>query len=57
MRRTCVSLIGNWLATVVVARWEGEVDEDRAKAFSTPAEAELDLESGDVAFAEAVRQD
>src|SRR5437016_14270611 len=56
MGRTCVNLIGNCLATVVVARWEGEFDHQRAKVFGTPAEAELDLKSGDIAFAEAVRQ-
>jgi Na+/H+-dicarboxylate symporter len=51
-----VNLIGNCLATVVVARWEGEFDDNRARVFGTPAEAELDLKSGDVAFADAVRQ-
>ena len=56
MGRTCVNLIGNCLATVVVARWEGEFDENRARVFGTPQEAELDLKSGDVAFAEAVAQ-
>jgi proton glutamate symport protein len=56
MGRTCVNLIGNCLATVVVARWEGEFDDRRAKVFGTPAEAELDLKSGDLAFADAVRQ-
>jgi Na+/H+-dicarboxylate symporter len=57
MGRTCVNLIGNCLATVVVARWEGEFNDNCAKVFGTPAEAELDLRSGDVAFAEAARQD
>jgi Na+/H+-dicarboxylate symporter len=52
-----VNLIGNCLATVVVARWEGEFDDNRAKVFGTPAEAEFDLKSGDIAFAESVRQD
>jgi proton glutamate symport protein len=56
MGRTCVNLIGNCLATVVVARWEGEFDDKRAQVFGTPAEAELDLKSGDVAFADAVAQ-
>jgi proton glutamate symport protein len=56
MGRTCVNVIGNCLATVVVARWEKEFDEKRARVFGTPQEAELDLKSGDVAFAEAVRQ-
>jgi proton glutamate symport protein len=56
MGRTCVNVIGNCLATVVVARWEKEFDEIRAHVFGTPAEAELDLKSGDVAFADAVAQ-
>jgi proton glutamate symport protein len=54
MGRTCVNVIGNCLATVVVARWEKEFDESRSRLFGTPAEAELDLKSGDVAFADAV---
>ena len=56
MARTCVNVIGNCLATVVVARWEKEFDETRARVFGTAAEAELDLKSGDVAFADAVAQ-
>jgi proton glutamate symport protein len=56
MGRTCVNVIGNCLATVVVARWEKEFDESRARVFGTPAEAELDLKSGDIAFADAVAQ-
>jgi len=56
MGRTCVNVIGNCLATVVVARWEKEFDEKRAHVFGTPAEAELDLKSDDVAFADAVAQ-
>src|SRR5881394_242561 len=56
MRRTCVNVIGNCLATVVVARWENEFDENRAQVFGTPAEVELDLKVGDIAFADAVAQ-
>ena len=56
MGRTAVNVIGNCLATVVVARWENEFDEERARVFGTPQEAELDLKSGNVAFADAVRQ-
>jgi len=55
MGRTSVNVIGNCLATVVVARWEKEFDENRARVFGTAAEAELDLKSGNVAFAEAAR--
>jgi proton glutamate symport protein len=56
MGRTCVNLIGNCLATVVVARWEGEFDDNRAKVFGTPKEIELDLKEGEATFAEAARQ-
>ena len=56
MGRTCVNLIGNCLATVVVARWEGEFDDRRARVFGTPAEAELDFKSGEIAFADALAQ-
>jgi proton glutamate symport protein len=56
MGRTSVNVIGNCLATIVVARWEREFDDERARIFGTPAEAELDLKSGDVAFADAVAQ-
>ena len=56
MGRTCVNVIGNCLATVVVARWEREFDDARARVFGMPAEAELDLKAGDVAFADAVAQ-
>jgi proton glutamate symport protein len=56
MGRTCVNLIGNCLATVVVARWEGEFDDQRARVFGTPAELEMDLKAGNVAFADAVGQ-
>jgi proton glutamate symport protein len=57
MGRTAVNVIGNCLATVVVARWEKEFDDNRARVFGTPEEAELDLKSGEVAFADAARQD
>jgi Na+/H+-dicarboxylate symporter len=56
MARTCVNLIGNCLATVVVARWEGEFDDKRARLFGTAEEVELDLREGEVAFAEAAQQ-
>jgi proton glutamate symport protein len=56
MARTCVNVIGNCLATIVVARWEGEFDDARARVFGTPAELEMDLKAGNVAFADAVGQ-
>ena len=56
MGRTCVNLIGNCLATIVVARWEGEFDDRSARLFGTPGEAELDLKRGNIAFADAVAQ-
>jgi proton glutamate symport protein len=56
MGRTAVNVLGNCLATVVVARWEGEFDEKRARVFGTPEEARLDLREGEVAFAEAVAE-
>jgi proton glutamate symport protein len=56
MGRTCVNVIGNCLATILVARWEREFDDNRAQVFGTPGEAELDLKSGHIAFADAVAQ-
>ena len=53
MARTCVNVIGNCLATIVVARWEGEFDDNRASIFGIAAEAELDIKSGEPAFADA----
>ena len=43
MGRTSVNVLGNCMATVVVARWEGEFDDKRAEVFGTPEEAKLDL--------------
>lgn len=40
MARTSVNVMGNCLASVVVARWEGEFDDAKAQAnFGTPAAA------------------
>ncbi|HEY3570714.1 MAG TPA: cation:dicarboxylase symporter family transporter [Thermoanaerobaculia bacterium] len=55
MGRTCVNVIGNCLATCVVARWEGEFDDERARVFGTPEEARLDLAQGEPAFVQSVR--
>jgi proton glutamate symport protein len=57
MGRTAVNVIGNCLATVVVARWENDFDERRARVFGSSEEAALELKSGEVALADAVRQD
>jgi proton glutamate symport protein len=56
MGRTSVNIIGNCLATIVIARWEGEFDEKRAKVFGTPAEAAYDQAAGEPAFAQAALQ-
>jgi len=56
MGRTCVNVIGNCLATVVVARWEGEFEDSRAGMFGTSAEAELDVRTRQIAFADAAAQ-
>jgi proton glutamate symport protein len=56
MGRTCVNVIGNCLATVVIARWEGEFQDSRALLFGTPAEVELDVKTRQVAFADAAAQ-
>lgn len=56
MGRTCVNVIGNCLATVVIARWEGEFDEARANVFGTRDEIRLDLTANEPAFAEAAAQ-
>ncbi len=37
MARTSVNLMGNCLATVVIARWEGEFDEAKARSFGNPS--------------------
>ncbi len=39
MVRTSLNVVGNCLATVVVARWEGEFDPDRALEHGLPASA------------------
>ena len=56
MGRSAMNLTGNCLATVVIARWEGEFDDERARIFGTPQEAELDLQRGDVAAAETAQR-
>jgi Na+/H+-dicarboxylate symporter len=57
MARTSVNVLGNCLATVVIARWEGAFDESRARVFGTPAEIEYELAHGEVALAQAAMED
>jgi proton glutamate symport protein len=42
MARTSVNVLGNCMACVVVARWEGEFDDNRARVFGTAEELALD---------------
>ena len=53
MGRTSVNVLGNCLATVVVARWEGEFDDQRARVFGTPLESGYDVAAGEPAFAQS----
>ena len=39
MARTTVNLVGNCLATAVMARWEGEFNEAAAMGLAPPAQA------------------
>ena len=54
MARTSVNVLGNCLATVVVARWENEFDDERAKVFGTEKEIAYDVASDEPAFAQNV---
>jgi proton glutamate symport protein len=56
MGRTSVNVLGNCLATVVVARWEGEFDDKKAAMFGTPEEVKRELAAGEVALAEAAAE-
>src|ERR1043166_6041276 len=56
MGRTSVNVLGNCLATVVVARWEGEFDDKKARVFGTAEEVKLELREGEIALAEAAAE-
>lgn len=56
MGRSAMNLTGNCLATVVIARWEHEFDDERARIFGTAEEAERDLREGDIPAAESATQ-
>ncbi len=53
MGRTSVNVLGNCMATVVVARWEGEFDDARAEVFGTPLEQQYALHLDEPALAAA----
>ena len=57
MGRTSVNVLGNCLATVVVARWEGEFDDKKARVFGTSEEVKRELAAGEIALAEAAQGD
>jgi len=46
MARTSINVLGNCLATLVVARWEGEFDDRKAQIFGTSEEFNLEQEAG-----------
>ena len=48
--------VGNCLATIVVARWEGEFDDEKARVFGTPEEVKRELAAGELALAEAATE-
>src|SRR5437660_3330517 len=56
MGRTSVNVLGNCLATVVVARWEGEFDVQNARVFGTSEEVKRELAAGEIALAEAAAE-
>lgn len=56
MARTSVNLLGNCLACVVMARWEGVFDDERAALFGTPQEHHLESAVGEPAFSQAAEQ-
>jgi len=56
MGRTSVNVLGNCLATVVVARWEGEFDDTKARVFGTAEEVRRELAAGEVALADAAAE-
>ena len=57
MARTSVNVVGNCLASVVVARWEGEFDDERANVFGTPLEPAFETNAGEPAFAQSAREE
>jgi proton glutamate symport protein len=56
MGRTSINVLGNCLATIVVARWEGEFDDEKARVFGTGEESLRELAAGEVALAAAAAE-
>lgn len=54
MARTSVNVLGNCMACIVIARWEGDFNDERARAFGTAQEIKLDTAADEPAFAQAV---
>ncbi|MBL7999401.1 MAG: cation:dicarboxylase symporter family transporter [Candidatus Kapabacteria bacterium] len=52
MARTSVNLLGNCLATVVIARWEHEFDYAKAHAFGTGRETLIEEMRGEQSYSE-----
>lgn len=57
MGRTSVNVLGNCLAAVAVSRWEGKFDDERARVYGTPEEAQYDLKVGEPAFAQSATEE
>src|SRR5256884_1977177 len=56
MGRTSVNVLGNCWATGVVASWEGEFDDKKARVFGTSEEVKSELAAGEIALAEAAEE-
>src|SRR2546426_339939 len=56
MGRTSVNVLGNLMAAVVRARWEGEFDDQKARVFGTSEEVKRELAAGEIALGEAAEE-
>jgi proton glutamate symport protein len=57
MARTSVNVLGNCLATLVVARWEGEFDDHKAQVFGTAEEITLEQKAGNAGLINEMKKD
>jgi proton glutamate symport protein len=55
MARTSINVVGNCLASVVVARWEGEFDDQRAAVFGSSEESPLAAINPELADSETLK--